>query len=186
MSKVIDFSGSHLQPVEIATHHNDCKEALKEYLNPRQKIHKSRFPDYKFNSLPNVLRGRIRELEHTSSLSLLAAIEAAFRIDYYQRILKSKSGNLSNALKLIYDQKGVKASLEEDILTAWSDHAKGVSQLVGDLKGAFKYRHWLAHGRYWAPKLSRSKYDYETVYTLADNVFYNFPFVGVLCSNRRL
>ena len=31
---------------------------------------------------------------------------------------------------------------------------------------AFKYRHWLAHGRYWEPKLGRI-YDYYSLYDLA-------------------
>lgn len=38
--------------------------------------------------------------------------------------------------------------------------------LLGELAGAFRYRHWLAHGRYWQPKLGR-KYDYLSVFGLA-------------------
>jgi hypothetical protein len=57
--------------------------------------------------------------------------------------------------------------------------------LIGELRGAFRFRHWLAHGRYWTPKLGR-RYNYEDVYALADETFKSFPFFGssaaeVLC-----
>lgn len=37
---------------------------------------------------------------------------------------------------------------------------------ISELITAFKYRHWLAHGRYWEPKLGRI-YDYYSLYDLA-------------------
>ena len=40
-----------------------------------------------------------------------------------------------------------------------------------DLKGAFKFRHWLAHGRYWDPNLGRKKYDFQSLYALAEEFF---------------
>ena len=40
------------------------------------------------------------------------------------------------------------------------------SRLIGDVRGAFKFRHWVAHGRYWVAKLGR-KYDFAYVHLLA-------------------
>jgi hypothetical protein len=51
-----------------------------------------------------------------------------------------------------------------------------LKSLIDDLIGAFGYRNWLAHGRYWIPKLGR-KYDYESVYKPAEDILGNFPFV---------
>ncbi len=65
-------------------------------------------------------------------------------------------------------------SLEEEIFDLWKEHANAVSQLIGDLKGAFKYRHLLAHGRYWMPKLGK-KYDFASLYALVTSVLSNFP-----------
>ena len=48
------------------------------------------------------------------------------------------------------------------------------AKLIGDLRGAFRFRHWLAHGRYWNPKLGQ-KYDFVSVYSLAANVLGDFP-----------
>jgi len=124
------------------------------------------------------LKARIRELDHTSCLSILAAIEAGFRIDYLQRNYKRKKDALSLAFRKIFKEKSRRASLEDDILNAWKDNTHGASELIGNLKGAFKYRHWLAHGRYWQPKLGRQFYDYETIYQLAETVFNSFPFIG--------
>lgn len=118
-----------------------------------------------------------KENEHLVALNLLASVEAAFRVDYLQRCYKRKKDSLSLALRTIHDSKGNHASLEDDIFTAWKENTSSPNSIVSDLKGAFKYRHWLAHGRYWEPKLGR-KYDYFSVFTLAQQVFNSFPFEG--------
>jgi hypothetical protein len=50
--------------------------------------------------------------------------------------------------------------------------------LIGELRSAFKFRNWLAHGRYWTPKLGRN-YDFESLYLLADAVFSPLPLRGI-------
>jgi hypothetical protein len=65
-------------------------------------------------------------------------------------------------------------TLEEEILNAWVEHRNVSSSLVRNLKGAFKYRHWLAHGRYWNPKLGQP-YDYDGVFLLAESILNSFP-----------
>ena len=62
--------------------------------------------------------------------------------------------------------------LDEDIFETWRQKQTSSRGLIGDLRGAFKFRHWIAHGRYWEPKLGR-KYDFDSVYDLADIVFGN-------------
>jgi hypothetical protein len=66
----------------------------------------------------------------------------------------------------------------EASLRSYFSPASVSDKVIGDLKGAFKYRHWLAHGRYWEPKLGQ-KYDYYSVYILAESIFGSFPFEGM-------
>jgi len=40
------------------------------------------------------------------------------------------------------------------------------SNLFFELKLAFKFRHWIAHGRYWKPKIGK-KYDFNEIFKLA-------------------
>ena len=50
------------------------------------------------------------------------------------------------------------------------------AEAVGDIRSAFRYRDWLAHGRYWIAKLGR-QYDFETIYDLGRTVELAFPFL---------
>lgn len=112
----------------------------------------------------------IIELEYNCSLNILASIEADFREDYSIRVNSKQLNNwLSIELKKIYETKKERASLEEDILDTWKEFYKSDNDkkdFFGELKGAFKFRHWLAHGRYWDFS-DKNKYDYMTVYLLA-------------------
>lgn len=179
MVKKISFSNSHLELNDIVTHYSDTESALKQYFMYENSSCEERFRGYTSDELAIELRVRIDELSHTSSLSLLATLEAIFRIDYLQRNYKKKKDSLSKALREIYKNKSTKASLEEDILEAWKANTGGSSVLISELKGAYKYRHWLAHGRYWQPKMGRKNYDYDSVYLLAETVLSSFPFEGL-------
>jgi hypothetical protein len=48
---------------------------------------------------------------------------------------------------------------------------------IGDLCSAFRFRNWLALGRYWKPKFGR-EYDFNMVFTPADNTLRSFPLYG--------
>ena len=141
-----------------------------------------RFRGYTEEEIADQLKGRLGELNHTSSFTLLSALEAVFRIDYLQRVYKKKKDSLSREFRQLHHDKGNQVSLENDILEAWKKHARPVrpvSEAIGELKGALKYRHWLAHGRYWEPKMGRERYDYETVAEIAQRIMDSFPFEGV-------
>jgi hypothetical protein len=101
-------------------------------------------------------------------------VEAAFRIDYLQRCYRRGKDPVSRAFRNIYKVKQKRASLEDEIFTAWVKNSSGTRSIIGDLRGAFKFRHWLAHGRYWTPKFNR--YDFNSVFALADLTLRSFPF----------
>ncbi len=178
MAKRVSFSNEHQNLSDISLHHSDTEFSLRTYFS-NAKNYAQRFSTYTIDEIQKELGERIHELNLTSSLSLLAALEAVFRIDYLQRNYKRKKDALSVACRDIYKEKQTKASLENDILDAWMANTEGANQLISELKGAFKYRHWLAHGRYWKPRMGRPSYDYETIYELSEIVFSSFPFEGL-------
>ncbi len=178
MAKRVSFSNQNQNLSDIVLHHSDTEISLRKYfLNARH--YPERFSAYTINEIQKELGERIHELSLTSSFSILSALEAMFRIDYLQRNYKRKKDSLSVACRDIYREKQTKASLEDDILEAWKANTEGSHQLISELKGALKYRHWLAHGRYWKPKTGRPLYDYETIYALAGLILNSFPFEGL-------
>lgn len=69
---------------------------------------------------------------------------------------------------------GKKARLKEDIFETWKQNSSApIPRLSGDLRDAFHFRDWVAHVRYREPK-PRGKYDYDDVYSLAENVLKEF------------
>lgn len=163
---------------EIAVYYKDSEAALRLFFsldNPRVEQFLGSTPE----ELDMKLNERIEELGRLASLSLLATLEALFRTDYKERIKKRKKDCLSKALKKIHNIKATKASLEDDILQAWKENTNDSSQLISHLKGAYKYRHWLAHGRYWSPKMGRPDYDYSEIYQLVETTINSFPFEDI-------
>lgn len=174
MGSRVAFSSQHLSSNEIVSHHQDVESSLKHYFSHISRQYTIHLECYSKEKL----RLRLSENDKSTVLTLLSAVEAAFRIDYLQRSYQRKKDELSKACRELHHQKGSHASLEEDILSAWKAHTSVPANLIGDLWGAFKYRHWLAHGRYWTPKLGQ-KYDYDSIYELAETVFKSFPFRSV-------
>ena len=62
---------------------------------------------------------RLAELDRNTTMSLLAAVEAAFRIDYLQRCYQRKRIDVSRQFLEIYKEKESRASLEDDIFEVW-------------------------------------------------------------------
>lgn len=172
----VSFSGEHLGLTALARDHTDTEQSVRSYfLSAPSPI---RFPGYTMNEVRAEMEGLLSEHDRRSALALLAALEASFRIDYLQRRYRREKDPLSRSLRAIFGRKEERASLEEDILGAWKDYSNIPSArvIVQELRGALKYRHWLAHGRYWVPKLGQ-KYDYQGIYILAQAVFTDFPLI---------
>lgn len=101
-------------------------------------------------------------------------------IDQYYRDVEASTHlyfSLSNPTANEVFAGRTEAEIEYELEIISEENASSSNPIVSDLKDAFKYRHWLAHGRYWEPKLGR-KYDYFSVFTLAQTVFNSFPFEG--------
>lgn len=178
MDKRVSFSGSNLELYEVAQHHSDTENALRAYygIDDNSKFLPAKFISYSAKEVSTEFHARIDELERTSSLTLLSSLEAKLRIDYLKRCYQKAKDDLSKDFRTIYKQKSHRASLEEDILETWKKHYPENKLLISELLGALKYRHWLAHGRYWTPKFGR-KYDYSYIYYLIEQTYENLPLI---------
>jgi hypothetical protein len=158
--------------VEVAEYHNDVVASLKCFSKTSPSFISTRY----FGRPPSeVLAARIEETGLRSAFFVLTALEAAFRSDYLCRCQNKMKDDLSRAFRAIYKDRERNASLDEDIFETWKKKSPNPRrQLIGELRGAFNFRHYLAHGRYGEPKLGR-KYDFNFVYSLADDVLNAFP-----------
>jgi hypothetical protein len=177
MAKRVSFSGDHLGLTEIAAHHQDLESSLALYFSIASPNYTVRFVGYAAGEVTDELADRLDEAALTSSLTVLASLEAAFRIDYLQRCYRREKDPLSRAFRNVYKTKQQHASLEDEIFEVWADNSSGTRSIIGDLRAVFKFRHWLAHGRYWMPKMGR-RYDFNAIFALANLTLRSFPFYG--------
>jgi len=171
------FSNQNVDIQSYALHHQDMEQSLRLYFSSDASSFDLRFAGYQPDKVREEMDTRLNELEFASALTVLAAVEGAFRIDYLQRCYRRERDPISKKLRAIYKERQDRARLEEDILNIWKQYANGSSRIIGDLIGAFKFRDWLAHGRYWVPKLGR-KYHYLTIYALSARALDSFPLRG--------
>jgi hypothetical protein len=118
---------------------------------------------------------QVAELGLLSMLAMLACTEAALRGDFIVRVSDKKKDEVSRGFRDAFKQRGKRirrVRLEEDILDVWGDRADaGSRRAVGEFKGALNLRHWLAHGRYWKPKLGRAAgYDPADVFDICQEL----------------
>jgi len=109
------------------------------------------------------------ELENLVSLNIMASVEATIRIDYLNRVYTRQKDLVSRRFRDLHKEKGVKASLENDILKIWKQEQPLCKKAIDDFQQALKFRHWLAHGRYWTPKLART-YNLNNIFDIAEQL----------------
>ena len=172
LQKVVSIS-------DVAAYHQDAESSLRLYFTPGNPTFVARFAGYVPSELAEELAERLNETDLRSALAIMTRIEAAFRIDYRQRCKKKQPDGVSIAfrrLRKAYGASDWQVPLERKIFETWRTVYPDTSRLIGELKGAFQFRHWLAHGRYFEPKLGR-KYDYQYLYLLASAVLEQLPLI---------
>lgn len=73
----------------------------------------------------------------------------------------------------MYKQRQERALFDEDLLGLWAEHHPELKRYVSELRAALKFRHWLAHGRYWRRPIN-GRFDYFSIYLLAEAIL-SFP-----------
>lgn len=117
----------------------------------------SRFFGLAYDDIEEFFDRQRNELEFLAMLSLLAATEAAIRVDFIVRVQDRWKDQASRRFREISRRRPEdRIRLEEDILEPWKDLVPTTKGPIGYFKGALKLRHWLAHGRYWNAKLGRT------------------------------
>ncbi|MDB5469506.1 MAG: hypothetical protein JWR84_1066 [Caulobacter sp.] len=144
----------------------DAEAGLRLIFSTANPEFADRFAFLTAEELSGAKRERLRELDILASLALLTAVEAKFRVDFHTRVVLKKKGALSRRFQKIFGRSN-KTRLEEDILDTWKAEHPEHREAIREVKGALKYRHWLAHGRYWDPSLARISYDFDAVYAVA-------------------
>ncbi len=150
---------------QLARYYDDVAKSLRLYFSPAAPSFSVRFANQRPDEIQSEMKERLHELEMATILIMFSAIEAAFRIDYIQRCYRREKDAMSKAFRHLHKKKGIRVSLEDEILEVWKKHTAGSGSIIGKLRAAFNFRHWLAHGRYWQPRFP--PYDYLAVYSLA-------------------
>src|SRR4030042_2356336 len=135
MSERVSFSKLNLKLREIAEHHADIENALKNYYGFSGSAglpSHPKFRGYTRQELVTEFKKRIEELERTSSFSLLSSLEASLIIDYLSRCYGKKKDPLSLDLRALHKSKAQRASLEQDILTIWKKHHPDFKPLISE------------------------------------------------------
>jgi hypothetical protein len=176
MSKrVLSKSNQHLSIKDIADIYDYRERSLKLLFSAHNGVYADCFYGFSKDEVLDELKYQILEIEKDACLNLLASMEAAFRLDYAIRCEKKDKAEISKNFKLLFDVYEYRLSLEDNIFEEWKKSNLIKPSLIGDLKDAFKYRHWLAHGRYWTLKAGKPKYDFYELYKLAEKIINTFP-----------
>lgn len=173
MRNRITLSGQHQDINSIEEHFIDAKNSILYYFS-KMLLYDPLFIGLSPTEFDQVIKERIDELGTLSTFSILAAIEARFRIDFDYRIKNRLKDRLSREFIIIQRTKGKNIRFDDELLDYWKTYGNVSKMLISELKGAFKYRHWLAHGRYWMPKLGRM-YDFDDIYSLASTALNTIP-----------
>ena len=174
MASRVVLSHEHLDIEQIDRRRQDTEAAIEAYFSIGNPSSAQRFLGLALHEVRDEKEALLDESRRSSSMDVFGALEAAFRVDFLQRCYRREKDDISRAFRDIYSNKGARVSLEGDILATWRRDLNVPQWMIGELTDAFKYRHWLAHGRYWRPKFQ--KLDYAEVYSLAEATFASFPF----------
>ena len=176
MAKV-SLSGSEKSIEEIWSWYNDQKEALRDFKN---KIIVSlqivpshvddKFITMTLEEVNSYFASSVEELEHLVALDLISATEGNLRADFYSKVYNKDKSDLARKFRTLYKLKENKISLEEDIIENWKIYSESKSHF-SEFIGLLKYRHWLAHGRYWNLTKKGRTYTAEEAYEIAENIF---------------
>ena len=96
-----------------------------------------------------------------------------FKLDFYYRCEKRLKDDLSKEFQQIYKDNPKRIRLKEDILSTWQKYNSS-NHILNEIYSILKYRHWIAHGRYFLLKVNTTKYDFNYLYVIAKSVIDNF------------
>ena len=127
------------------------------------------FVGFSLNDVDQHFSRQQEELELMAVLALLIAAEGELRRDYWTRVYERRKDELSRHFREVYKDRGKRVSLEQHILEGWRRYRPETRSSVNQFTAALRYRHWLAHGRYWVARFGR-RYSPEDVWLIVKDL----------------
>ncbi len=142
-----------------------------EYSSVDNRNYAVRFFGRSVNDVIREKQAVTRELSYVCSMCVMAYIESLFRIDSYIRVKHRYKGQLTGRIKtLLQDKDSIPRLRFETLLDAWEEEYADEKDLFRDINRSFKFRHWIAHGRYWKLDDNIDKhFDFPTIFMLAQH-----------------
>ncbi len=163
-------SYKHLEYDEIAKLYGIRERSLRLFYSLSNPDYVNLFTGYSDDELSKELENNLEEIEKDACFNLLAAIEAAFKLDYAIRVEEKDKDDISRKFRILFAEYQYRIPLEDVLFDVWKENPEIDRSIISQLKGVFIYRHWLAHGRYWLLKAGRKKFDFYDLYNLAIEV----------------
>ena len=172
MAKLVR-SGEHKTFLEIKRLFTERQEALRFFYTPNNM----NFFGRSETELMERLSYHLQEAEYDASLALFAAIEAALRLDIHYRHEKRLKDLRSRRIRELLNRPRGRSNhdieIDEIIKTlkiGASVSQRSIDRIISRLQEYFKYRHWLAHGRYWKRKQGSCTPTFSDIYRLAQEI----------------
>jgi hypothetical protein len=129
-------------------------EIVSRILNNDPSVRDSPFGGRTLAEVDDYFNAVLEEVDHHVCLSLIAAVEAAVYLDFRKRVADRKKDLVSKSFMELFkvndrDLRKISYLFDSDILQTWASQGRGCKKAIGEFLGAWNYRHWLAHGRYW-------------------------------------
>ena len=161
-------SNEHQTFSDIARLFEERKAALRSFCVPGNGY----FVQYSKKEVMERLSQHLHEAEYDASLALLAAMEAALRLDFDTRDRKRLKDSRSQAARqLAKTVKGVHFRIPiGELCDLFAIDRSVPNHVISKLKICFNYRHWLAHGRYWQLKQLQVKPTFSVIFQLAQTI----------------
>ncbi len=115
----------------------------------------ARYQGMDSDELDKFFKEQRERLDPIIMLELLATTEGALRVDFHKRVEERGEDLISREFVKFAKERGVRIRLDGDILETWKAIDSRTRNAVRSFRGALRLRHWLAHGRFGAPKLDR-------------------------------
>jgi hypothetical protein len=103
-------------------------------------------------------------------LHLLTTTEALLRLAFDDLSKRQTKPAIFRRFRKTKRERGKKIRLEEDILNTWIEVYPETARSIREFKGVVPLRDWLAHGRWWNPKLGRPVYEVGDVFDIASEM----------------
>jgi hypothetical protein len=178
------IANSWPEPLQVLRSYGQGREALKALrqtllssLGAGGLSSESPFHGMTAEQVEEELTRLARDLDDQIVMSLVASFEATIQVDYYKRVDERLKDSVSRALRKLKYKTTSKRWRWVDIdliLEVWKQET-GEKAVIGRLRSLMRYRHWLAHGRYWVQKSGLTDVDPLDAWNIGKAVFAVLP-----------